>query len=130
MLLGYENVEQYRGGLGEWKAEGRYLVVETPEVAEKLLGWGAIAVDVRDAAAFELGRLPDARSVPLARLLGDPVAALPGVDADATIMVYAAGGGDPESLQAARALKEAGFRAVRRYQGGVAEWLSSGRPVE
>ena len=88
MLLGYENVRQYWGGLGEWKEQGRYLVVETPAVVASLVESGAVLIDVRDAADFAEGHIPGARNVTPNVLQIDPAAALPGVGPEDTVLVY------------------------------------------
>ena len=46
------------------------------------------------------------------------------------IVVYCEGGDCQTSTAAARLIHDRGFRDIRVYQGGWADWMSAGLPVE
>jgi len=88
------------------------------------------AVDLRGAADYAAGHIPGAISVPVADLLADPAGSLPGVAANATIVLYGAGNAKGAEYDAAVALEEAGFTQVYYYSTGYANWIDGGRPTE
>jgi hydroxyacylglutathione hydrolase len=99
-----------------------------PEDAERLLGEGAVALDVRSPAAFAAGHIPGAVAVALhgsqfpnrAGMVLAPEARLVLIAQDAT-----------ETAEAVSALAVVGFTAVAGYlDGGVSSWRAAGRPVE
>jgi rhodanese-related sulfurtransferase len=51
------------------------------------------------------------------------------VPADADIVVYCTGGACARSRQVARRLSTLGFRRVRRYAGGLQDWLAAGETL-
>ena len=82
-------------------------------------------VDVRPAARYASGRLPGARSIPLAALTLPP-GEIPGA---ALVILYGADGVD-EAAPAARYLRTAGHPAVFVLEGGFAGWQARGLGVE
>ena len=85
---------------------------------------GATLVDVRGPGETELGSIPDARLIPLARLLDD----LDDLDRDAPTVVYCAGG--YRSSIAASVLRANGFTDVADLIGGYAAWQDSQMAAE
>ena len=77
---------------------------------------GAMLLDVRGPGETELGSIPGARLIPLARLLDE----LDTLAADATTVVYCAGG--YRSSIAASVLRANGFTDVADLIGGYAAW--------
>lgn len=75
--------------------------------ARALVAAGAALIDVRTPAEYQGGHLPDARNVPLDRLLAHPREAGP---RDRPVVVYCASG--TRSGLAARALRRAGYETV------------------
>ena len=73
-------------------------------------------VDVREPHEWEIGRLPNARLVPLGTL----VAALSTFDPAREIVLYCRSG--VRSAQAVRQLQAMGFRRVRNLTGGILRW--------
>lgn len=113
------------------------LLAERPELGERatrlaaadLAAWrhdepSLQVVDVRGPGEVELGVVPGARPVPLARLL-DRYGEL---DPAAPTVVYCAGG--YRSSIAASLLRSKGFAQVADLQGGFAAWEAAGLPVE
>jgi len=83
---------------------------------------GATLLDVRTPDEYAEGHVAGAVLIPLGEL-ADRRDEIP--DADPLYVICAAGG---RSLQAARALVAAGYRAVS-VAGGTNGWVASGRPV-
>jgi rhodanese-related sulfurtransferase len=83
---------------------------------------GGFVVDCREPGEYVAGHVPDALLIPLGSL-GDRAGELA---ADHTVYVICASGN--RSLQAVRALTEAGHHAVS-VAGGTAAWVASGRLV-
>jgi rhodanese-related sulfurtransferase len=94
-----------------------------PGEASKLVGEGAVLVDVREDYEWEAGRAPMARHIPLAQL-ADEVDDLP---ADRQLVVVCRAGS--RSARATAFLLQAGFDATN-LEGGMNAWLAAGRPVE
>ena len=87
-------------------------------------GRPVLAVDLRPAEAFQSGRLPGARSIPLPTL----AARRSEVPADTLIVLYADGVED--ATVAYRYLRRAGHANVFVLEGGLAGWRAHGYGVE
>ncbi|MHB1929159.1 MAG: rhodanese-like domain-containing protein [Acidimicrobiales bacterium] len=83
---------------------------------------GAAVLDVRNPDEYEERHVPGAVLIPLGEL-AERQDEIP--DGDPLYVICAAGG---RSLQAARALVDAGYRAVS-VAGGTNGWAAAGRPV-
>ena len=88
-------------------------------------GRTVVAVDVRPHEAFEAGRLPGARSVPLTALTARQRELPDG----ALLVLYGADSAD-EAAAAFRYLRSAGRTNVVVLEGGFAAWRASGFDVE
>lgn len=96
----------------------------SPRQAQALIAEGDVdVVDVRAAADWWGGHIPEARSVPLAELTADPRGAL---SRDGVVFVCARG---VRSLTAARAAAAAGFERVYSIDGGTLGWSGEGLPL-
>lgn len=60
----------------------------------------------------------------------DPAAAFDALAVDDDIVVYDTGLSDPTSIQLCEQLTTRGYRHVRQYAGGIADWTATGLPVE
>ena len=103
------------------------LLTIDPASLERLRAEGrpVALIDVRPLAAWEHGRLPGARSIPLDALIprqGE-------VPAAAIVVLYGAASAD-EAAPAARYLRAAGRPAVFVLEGGFAGWQARGLGVE
>jgi rhodanese-related sulfurtransferase len=90
----------------------------------------SVLLDVRIPEDFDASHIAGARNacVFLMSFLDDVRAMVP--DPAVPIVVYGADSQSLESTDAARRLKEAGFRSVHNYAGGLAAWKSDGLPTE
>ncbi|HSM59085.1 MAG TPA: rhodanese-like domain-containing protein [Candidatus Sulfomarinibacteraceae bacterium] len=52
------------------------------------------------------------------------------IDPDEEVVVYCSNYLCPASIQAYQVLKENGYRNLRRFAGGLAEWQAAGYPLE
>jgi rhodanese-related sulfurtransferase len=88
-----------------------------------------IFLDIRSPEDYALDHIPGSRSVPFLEMLRQPGRSEI-VNPDTTIVCY---GFDPEKSkvkQAADLLIRKGFSQVLILQGGFAEWIERGYPVE
>jgi rhodanese-related sulfurtransferase len=93
-------------------------------------GSEAVFVDSRSRREFAAGHIPGALTIPLEEnreSLPEGVLAYP---PDQTLVVYCEGGDCQTSLALARLIHDRGFRDIRIFTGGWAEWAASGLPVE
>ncbi|WP_221797632.1 rhodanese-like domain-containing protein [Oceanobacter mangrovi] len=100
----------------------------TADDAEALLKGGAVVLDVREPAEFDMGHLPGAVNVPRGVLefrVGDHPAL---TDTAATILLYCKNGG--RSTLAAHTLKQMGFDGVKMLVGGFDGWSGDVHKVE
>jgi rhodanese-related sulfurtransferase len=90
--------------------------------AQKLIDEGAQLIDVRADHEWEAGHLPGATQVPLDELperTGE-------IDKDRPVLLYCRGGN--RSTMAAAALADAGYDAVKLYEG-IVGWDEAGLPL-
>lgn len=105
-------------------------MITLEETEDLWAGGAAVVLDARAAVLFGRGRVPGARNVPAAgreEALPDEVLALP---KDGTLVVYCEGGDCQSSLALARRLHDEGFRDIRVFSGGWADWTRAGLPTE
>lgn len=92
-------------------------------------GRGLLLIDPRSPRAYAEGHLPGARHM--------QIAAVP-VDADRdpelekfdTLVVYGDNPASPPASAMTKRLLAAGYKRVRLFMGGLAEWRANGYPVE
>ncbi|HEY6727963.1 MAG TPA: rhodanese-like domain-containing protein [Polyangiaceae bacterium] len=87
-----------------------------------------VLLEALDEAYYRKAHLPGAIALPLGRL--DSVVRERLHDKAAPLVVYCASSTCKNSDVAARALLALGFRDVRVYSGGKADWMDGGLPVE
>lgn len=104
------------------------VVVDFPEVYQIWKKESAMFVDSRPASAFAHGHIPGAVSVPLGQVK-ERLAALP-EDKDAGLIVYCSSAECPNGYQLLHRLQQHGYTHVRLFQGGIAEWLRFGYPLQ
>lgn len=99
-------------------------VLSRSELLERLAAGAVTVLDVRPMAEYRAGHIPGARSVPIAAL-GETLECLP---ADDEVVAYCRGPYCVFAPAAVRALRRAGFHAVR-LEDGFPEWRRAGLPV-
>lgn len=85
----------------------------------------ATIVDVRDAAEFATGHLPNARNIPLADL-DSRIGELDKLKSKSVVVVCQSGA---RASAAAGKLAKAGFTDVVNLDGGIAAWKTAGLPL-
>ncbi len=85
----------------------------------------ATIVDVRDAAEFATGHLPEAKNIPLNEL-SERVGELAKFKAKSVVVVCKTGA---RASSAAAKLAKAGFTDVVNLDGGIAAWQKAGLPL-
>jgi rhodanese-related sulfurtransferase len=85
----------------------------------------AAIVDVRDAAEFATGHLPNAKNIPLADL-DSRIGELDKLKSKSVVVVCQSGA---RASAAAAKLAKAGFADVVNLDGGVAAWKTAGLPL-
>ncbi|TNC16893.1 adenylyltransferase/sulfurtransferase MoeZ [Georgenia sp. 311] len=86
-----------------------------------------VLLDVREATERAIVSIPGALTVPLERLIADPLAAREvGVDPGDVVVVHCLSGG--RSAMAQRILRDAGYDDVTNLEGGVRAWVAQVDP--
>jgi rhodanese-related sulfurtransferase len=86
----------------------------------------AAIVDVRDAAEFKAGHIPNARNIPHGQI-GDRLKDLEKFKSKPILLSCATG---QRSASACSVLQKAGFANVYSLSGGMNAWLQASMPVE
>lgn len=116
------------GGLLAWPAISRSTggkSVNTAAATQLINKRNAVVVDIRDAAEYAKGHLPQARSAPLAEL----AAKAAGLAKDKSVPIIVVCQTGQRSGKAQAALKEAGYSEIYSLEGGLAAWQQAGLPV-
>lgn len=85
----------------------------------------AAIVDIRDAAAFTAGHLPDAKNIPAGEL-ANRIGELDKFKNRTVVVVCQQGS---RAFGAAKTLEKAGFENVVVLEGGLAAWATAGLPL-
>ncbi len=98
----------------------------SPEQALQHLRDGALLIDVREPHERAAGMADGARGIESQRLLADPHAQLPHLQAPVVLICQSG----KRSLLAAEALALAGFEDVASITGGTTRWQAEGWPMQ
>lgn len=109
---------QIKGGAG-----GKRL--NTAAATQMINRRNAVVVDIRDAAEFAKGHMPQAKSAPLA----DLPSRASGLARDKSVPIIVICQTGQRSGKAQAALKEAGYSEVYALEGGMTAWQQAGLPV-
>ena len=91
---------------------------------EELLAEGAVLVDVREPAEYEIVSIPGATLIPKGDILnGEALSRFP---QDRQIVLHCKSG--VRSAEALAALKMAGFKDAVHLQGGIISWINTVDP--
>ncbi len=88
-----------------------------------------VFIDSRASADFSRGHIPGAISVPLEEVKRGNLSLLEKIPRDRPLVIYCEGGDCQTSLLLAKFLSENGYRDLRVFSGGWAEWTGAGMPV-
>jgi rhodanese-related sulfurtransferase len=103
--------------------------IERDELKRKIDGGDHFTlVEVLPPPFYRSGHLPGAIYIPPIQVRELAAKRLP--DRDAEIVVYCADTECPTSSLAAEELTAMGYRNVREYVGGKADWVAAGYPLE
>ena len=115
MLIGGEMLRKIRG-----------ITALNPMQALQLINHqDAVVIDVRDAAEFKTGHLPDARHVPMSEL-GQRLKELNKFKEKPVILYCRT---DTRASSAGKKKKKEGFTSVHTLQGGLTAWQSANLPL-
>ena len=105
--------------------EFRMKLIDREELKEKLdRGDNFKLVMVLGDSGFRAKHIPGSLNVPA------PEVAAAKLDPDDEIVVYCSGDECPASRYAFQILTERGYKNIRRYAGGIADWEEAGYPLE
>ncbi len=116
------------GGLLAWPTISRSTggkSVNTATATQLINKRNAVVVDIREAAEYAKGHLPQAKSAPLADLASRAA----GLAKDKSVPIIVVCQTGQRSGKAQAALKEAGYSEIYSLEGGMAAWLQAGLPV-
>jgi rhodanese-related sulfurtransferase len=98
---------------------------------------GLLFIDSRGREDFAAGHIPAALSVPLDRMQGskksDPGSKWAGTldfPGAQTLVIYCEGGDCQTSISLAKIIHDKGYKDIRIFAGGWAEWSAAGLPEE
>lgn len=87
-----------------------------------------VLIDTLPDTAYGKGHLPGAINIPSDDILAEAPMRIP--DKDADVVVYCGNGPCKRSSLSADRLRTLGYRKVRDYHEGKADWIAAGYPVE
>ena len=104
------------------------ILIGLAEAEELFVRGSALFIDSRPKQKFSEGHILNAVSIPLEdnkKKLKSPL----NVPLDKTIVVFCDGGDCQESLALAKVLHSQGYKNIRVFTGGWAEWVGTGHPT-
>ncbi len=115
---------------GPAKAAAVFAEVDADFVLQAGSAPGTMLLDARAAAAFRLGHVPGAFSLPL----GEFATAFPMLEPQlrqaGLLVVYCSGWTCNDSLNLAGMLRAKGMKSIFLYKGGMEDWSGNGHTVE
>jgi hydroxyacylglutathione hydrolase len=125
-LIGFDRVAGWAGKTAreEWAAGGRLEQVEQVEAADVASENHRTVIDVRGAAEWDAGHIPNARH----HFLGDLSSTSDALPRDLPIVLHCQGG--TRASIAASMLQAKGFTDVRTLRGGMDAWEAANLPVD
>ncbi|HEV8446278.1 MAG TPA: rhodanese-like domain-containing protein [Gemmatimonadaceae bacterium] len=125
-LIGFDRVVGWAGraARSEWAATDRLANVEQVDLADVTTANHRTVIDVRGAAEWDAGHIPNARHL----FLGDLPNASDDLPRDLPIAIHCQGG--TRASIAASMLQAKGFTNVATLKGGMDAWTAARFPVE
>ena len=102
--------------------------VTRAEVQAGIAAGTLVVVDALGESYYASQHLPGALNLPPEHVDARAAAVLP--DKDASIVTYCAGPACSNSEQVSKRLRALGYRQVRTYPGGIADWVDAGLATE
>ncbi|MBN2200147.1 MAG: hypothetical protein JW747_09905 [Candidatus Aminicenantes bacterium] len=121
---------EYRLVFAEAAASEDPPLITLPEAADLFAVGRAVFIDARTPEEYEAGHIAGAKNVPLYDPGSDMIWESLAVSQEADVVVYCSGDLCQDSLILARRISRLGWRNLRVYVGGWAEWNAAGLPVE
>jgi hydroxyacylglutathione hydrolase len=130
--VGYDNIAGYlEGGIAAWEEAGLPTTsgdvedINVIQFHEMMQSEPTLQIiDVREPWEFRMGRVPDARLIPLGELHQH----IDKLDPQQPIVLICAHG--VRSLSAAALLGRSGFKKMYNVMGGTHAWVDAGLPIE
>lgn len=97
--------------------------IDADTLAVRVAAWKTIVIDVREAGAFQAGRIPEAILVPFDEL----EAALRGLPIETSLSLVCETG--EQASAAALKLWDSGYHNIAVLKGGFASYVDRGLPV-
>ncbi|MDD8012325.1 MAG: rhodanese-like domain-containing protein [Acidobacteriota bacterium] len=91
---------------------------------------GTLLLDARASAAFRLGHIPGALSLPLGEFAASFAMLEPQLRQADLLVVYCSGSTCSDSLNLAGMLRAKGMKSIYLYKGGMEDWSGNGHTVE
>ncbi|HEK85570.1 MAG: rhodanese-like domain-containing protein [Candidatus Saccharicenans sp.] len=104
--------------------------ISLPEAEELWSNRQAIFIDSRSASEYSRGHIPGAISIPLEEVQRGNEEILKILEPPEALVIYCEAGDCQTSLNLAKILYQRGYKNLKIYSGGWAEWIASGNPVE
>jgi rhodanese-related sulfurtransferase len=93
-------------------------------------GSGMVLLDARAAAAYRLGHIPGALSLPVGEFSAEFPRLEPGLRQARLLVLYCSGKSCDDSRDLAGRLWAQGLKNLLLYRGGMEDWSGNGRDVE
>ncbi len=119
---------EFEHGFFHFKDYPSLVFISLGEAEELFLKGEALFIDSREKEAFREGHIPGARNIPF-EAHGEESLPFPGLLLERTLVVYCDGSECQSSVELARTLHRQGFKDLRVFFGGWAEWLEAGLPA-
>ncbi len=104
--------------------------ISLAEAQDLFVGGQALFVDSRSREEYSAGHILGAINIPFEEKKAKETVGKLGIPASKMIVVYCHGGDCQMSIGLAKLLSSAGFKTIKIYSGGWAEWAAAGLPVE
>jgi rhodanese-related sulfurtransferase len=104
--------------------------ISLAETEDLFVSRGALFIDSRSPEEYSAGHILGAVSVPYDRKRRSLTPADLGVPPDKTVVVYCHGGDCQMSVNLAKVFSTSGFKNIKIYTGGWAEWEAARLPQE
>jgi rhodanese-related sulfurtransferase len=120
----------YRPDTGNQTSRNLFQEADADMVRQFVSGGQAILVDARTPEEFAVGRIPGARSLPVAHFEEAFATLKPQLGSERIIIAYCRGFSCGDSQLLAEKLRANDLRVVLIYRGGIEDWMGKGYDLE